>query len=639
MTRVIGPTGSRRRRRLLFGFVLVVAVAALSLAGSARAVHDYAVFQLDGNAQQSDTNPDGNTGDDWDSICPPSFGSGCSGPATVPSGNLTARTFDQDGAQNATIYTGGGSKDDLDIDGWQWKTDTGGLPDKDNLQQAFSARYAYSTTLTANIDALVTCIPVANVNFFPAVLPGHPYDVAIGNEIMRVIGKEAAGGCAAGELKVIRGDAGTTAASHSSGDVLLVALLYFGATRFDNSGDAQIGFWFLQGQVATQEGKKNTFGPDKHVVGDLLVLSDFTQGGSQPTVRAFKWVGSGGDFGTLQSISDPAAPAASCISGAGAVGDGDSFCAVVNPGDGVASPWSFLNKDGQNTYGHGELYEGGLNLSAFPGLAGECFGSFLSETRSSQSVSAVLKDFVLGPFAECKATITTSPSSTSLVLNGSGTQTVTDSAVVDGVGTLTPTGSVTFFFCTPAQLTPANTGTCTSGGTEVSTNALSQTTPGHASAGPSSASPAITAVGKYCWRGVYNPAAGSPYSQVTDAGENECLTVTDSTSLTSAQKWLPNDSATVAATGGTALTGELKIELHESNDCSGPAVTGQTYTKALSGATSAADRTLATSNTTKEYNADQTVSWKVTFVSSETPDRVSDPAVKCEVSSIDIINN
>src|SRR6266516_2355662 len=50
MTRIIGPTGSKRRRRFRFlpGGALLVAVVALVLAGGAQAVHDLK-FQLDGD--------------------------------------------------------------------------------------------------------------------------------------------------------------------------------------------------------------------------------------------------------------------------------------------------------------------------------------------------------------------------------------------------------------------------------------------------------------------------------------------------------------------------------------------------------------------------------------------------------------
>src|SRR5207237_5948496 len=48
----------------------------------------------------------------------------------------------------------------------------------------------------------------------------------------------------------------------------------------------------------------------------------------------------------------------------------------------------------------GEFLEEGVNLSAL-GLEG-CFSTFLAETRSSQSPTATLSDFVTGSFNTCK---------------------------------------------------------------------------------------------------------------------------------------------------------------------------------------------------------------------------------------------
>src|SRR5690349_21401943 len=65
-TRVLGPTGSRRRRRFLFVSLLLVACTALFLAGSAQAVHEF-TLQLDGDVStQAYTvqNP-ANQVDDW----------------------------------------------------------------------------------------------------------------------------------------------------------------------------------------------------------------------------------------------------------------------------------------------------------------------------------------------------------------------------------------------------------------------------------------------------------------------------------------------------------------------------------------------------------------------------------------------
>src|SRR5262249_17929544 len=56
MTRMIGPTGSRRRRRFLLVPSLCIAALALFYVGSAQAVHDLA-FQLDGDVSTFCFNP------------------------------------------------------------------------------------------------------------------------------------------------------------------------------------------------------------------------------------------------------------------------------------------------------------------------------------------------------------------------------------------------------------------------------------------------------------------------------------------------------------------------------------------------------------------------------------------------------
>src|SRR5262245_62319818 len=59
--RILGPTGSRRRKRFLLVPILLVACTALFLVGSAQAVHDQA-FQLDGDVStHAYTVPDATT--------------------------------------------------------------------------------------------------------------------------------------------------------------------------------------------------------------------------------------------------------------------------------------------------------------------------------------------------------------------------------------------------------------------------------------------------------------------------------------------------------------------------------------------------------------------------------------------------
>jgi hypothetical protein len=136
-------------------------------------------------------------------------------------------------------------------------------------------------------------------------------------------------------------------------------------------------------------------------------LSDFTGGGTTPTIRVFKWdpTDPSAIDGTLVLLAGDGT-AAECGSSEPA-----AYCATVNTSAGVPTPWEFTDKSGNDTYGVGELYEGGVNLSDPDlGLSGECFASFLVETRSSQSVDAVLKDFIMGNFQACESSITSTQS-------------------------------------------------------------------------------------------------------------------------------------------------------------------------------------------------------------------------------------
>jgi hypothetical protein len=227
----------------------------------------------------------------------------------------------------------------------------------------------------------------------------------------------------------------------SAGEVIL----YFGADRFDTSGDSQIGVWFFQNPVTLNpiKGNKGTFN-GVHSVGDILLLSNFTQGGGLSTICVYEWVGSGGSDGPLNLLScgntpDPAAVVE----------------ALVNQTP-QPSPWMYVPKAGSvNVFPEGAFFEGGVNLSQLLPNA-ECFSSFLIETRSSASVTATLKDFVLGslPFAP-----------TVVVGNRSicqGSSTTLTAAVTGGVGTPTfswkgPNG----FTANTQQITVSTAGTYT----------------------------------------------------------------------------------------------------------------------------------------------------------------------------------
>ena len=84
------------------------------------------VFELDGNIKKDGTI------DDWGTVnCPLPSGSG--GSSIAHTGVLV------DGISQ-TIFTTGGSKDDLDVTQWKWKN--GSVPNKDEMLNSYAAKYA-----------------------------------------------------------------------------------------------------------------------------------------------------------------------------------------------------------------------------------------------------------------------------------------------------------------------------------------------------------------------------------------------------------------------------------------------------------------------------------------------------------------
>src|SRR5918995_1912301 len=67
--------------------------------------------------------------------------------------------------------------------------------------------------------------------------------------------------------------------------------LFFGSDRFDNSGDAQQGFWFFQNEITlgTNSIGGGTGFNGVHRTGDLLVISNFSNGGTTSTITVYSW--------------------------------------------------------------------------------------------------------------------------------------------------------------------------------------------------------------------------------------------------------------------------------------------------------------------------------------------------------------
>ncbi len=160
-------------------------------------------------------------------------------------------------------------------------------------------------------------------------------------------------------------------------------LLYFFGDRYDVSGDAQIGFWFLKDTLNIVVPGSTFTG--HHTVGDLLILSNFVKGGGTPVIFAYEWVGSGGSDGALNKLTLSAS---------------NSFATVNSTSK--PSPWPFQakGKGAANQFPAGSFFEGGIDLGCLTGAGvSGCFSNFILETRSSASVTASLKDFLIGRFS------------------------------------------------------------------------------------------------------------------------------------------------------------------------------------------------------------------------------------------------
>lgn len=186
------------------------------------------------------------------------------------------------------------------------------------------------------------------------------------------------------------------AAAYNVGGELLI---YFGADRTANNGDANVGFWFLQSNVAPNTNNNEFSGA--HQDGDIFVVSGFTSGGQTSEIDVYKWSCPGNpancdSTGSLVLVtSSTAAQCASSTTGSHVA------CAVANTADGVPSVWAYTPKfgtDGQ--YPVASFFEGGINVTALLG-ATPCLSSFIVETRSSTSNTAQLKDFMAGSFVLC----------------------------------------------------------------------------------------------------------------------------------------------------------------------------------------------------------------------------------------------
>lgn len=447
---------------------------------------------------------------------------------------------DEDPSVDISYFTGGGSKDVRDVSEWQ-STENNVAPDKDQILDAFAAAYI-------------------NPSDYPAAGP----------------------------------------VVHDAGD----RLLFFGLDRFAVSGDAQVGFWFLKGQVSVDiDGDPNTADPfiGNHQVGDILVLSDFVKGGKVSEIRVFEWVGGNQPLQMLGSGGD--------------CGDAHDFaCATVNnPGDDSGSPWPFVPKAGSaGTFPDGAFFEGGINLTKL-GVEEGCFNTFIAETRSSQSVTAQLKDYALGAFPLCHADVATEVhdkdhnditfATDVLVLTD-----VHDKAFVTGSGVTNPpdpTGNVSFQLYTGLDCMPGNeSGSAEVVGLGAGNPATAESTPFTPAAGEWSFSvsyagdgnyPSAMLPGEHCEPFTVIKRDATVVTNIHDSGHND---ITGGSAFVGETV---HDKAFVNGDGvAPTPTGNVTFYRYATGNCSGSPMT---EVKAMSGGTAESSNVLLSASGGLSYLA------------------------------------
>ena len=176
--------------------------------------------------------------------------------------------------------------------------------------------------------------------------------------------------------------------------------LFFGLDAYAENGDAAIGFWFLQNPVSpiAEDGSFS----HGHVLGDILVQADLTNGGRIGRYDVYTW-------GPNNKLNAPVAPAQGELtlaiqsSDCGDAAADDTACGVTNASP-TTAPWPYQTKGIEgtsDTFPAITYFEGGLNLSALYDGEIPCLGAYIAETRQSQSETAELEDMVINAFDLC----------------------------------------------------------------------------------------------------------------------------------------------------------------------------------------------------------------------------------------------
>jgi uncharacterized repeat protein (TIGR01451 family) len=381
-------------------------------------------------------------------------------------------------------------------------------------------------------------------------------------------------------------------------------VLYLGSERGSNNGTSFAGFWLLKDKSVGCSGSNSFSG--QHTDGDLLIVSDYTNGGGTQDVTVYRWTGDDASGAPVLQGSFNGSICSGSLSN-------DNACAIANSST-ITTPWS-PTSHASNTF-----VETGIDMTNVLGQAGGCFTTFLAETRSSDQLTATLKDFAGGQFNTCAPPPITTTATPGGSLNPPGTA-QHDVATVAAVGNRpTPTGSVDFFLCAPNQVVnhtcPAGTGSAVSTETLAGGSATSDTING-------STTPNDNALGEYCWRAEYTPdeaSSGYYVASVETDFTNECFTIAHFTPNISTQIAVTGtnspglgfttlgDTATLHNFGGTVTGETVTFKLYDvtaNPNCAGAPVFTTTGTLSAGG--------VATTSQTYQPTAAHTYTWIASY--------------------------
>jgi hypothetical protein len=242
--------------------------------------------------------------------------------------------------------------------------------------------------------------------------------------------------------------------------------------------------------------------------------------------------------------------------------------------------------------------------------------------------NAANENVVVNPRQPSIVTVATAPPPNGAPL---GT-TINDTATLTGTSTR-PDGSpaggtITFTLYGPVA---TNTPTCT---TLVGTSVVNVNGDGNyvASTGTITGTLTPTAAGFYFWRAVYSGDLPNTLGVSGQCGDPSETSLLIRTTITTAQTFTIQDSATISASGGGNLAGSVRFRLYQASNCSGATLVDQTV--AVAGASPQTVSTTPASITTSK----PVLSWLVEFTSTNPAQPNQTSACNTENASLSITN-